>query len=341
MKQVYVVLGMARSGTSAIARGLQALGIDLGDKLTPASERWNAKGFFEDNDIVYKVNRGVLYAIDHPWMSVDIYQDWQKHEEKLQPLQRLAVSLLQSRLAQADYWGFKDPRTAKLLPFWQSVFRETGVQDHYVIALRNPLASANSYRSLSGCDLEEALLLWLTHMIPAVEGTMGKKRLVVSYDLLLQDPHLQMNRIKIGLELPDLADSAEIDLYANKFLDKKLHRFNNSDSELVNEPAVAVVPLVRKVYDLLMQVARDECQLEDPAFVSAWREVCDEFTHLSPLYAYIDSLYKKNKTLTRELRTIKKTVWWRLLAPLRMIDDYLRTNRRKKREQRRLLRSYG
>ena len=52
-KHAYIVLGMARSGTSAIARGLKALGIDLGQQLTPANHTWNPKGFFEDKELVY------------------------------------------------------------------------------------------------------------------------------------------------------------------------------------------------------------------------------------------------------------------------------------------------
>ena len=46
------ILGTARSGTSVIARGLSALGIDLRDKLIPAS-KVNPTGFFEDLDIVF------------------------------------------------------------------------------------------------------------------------------------------------------------------------------------------------------------------------------------------------------------------------------------------------
>jgi hypothetical protein len=55
-KNIFLVLGMARSGTSAITRGLNALGIDLGNKLTPANEKWNPKGFWEDNEVVYQIN---------------------------------------------------------------------------------------------------------------------------------------------------------------------------------------------------------------------------------------------------------------------------------------------
>ena len=44
---VFVVLGMHRSGTSAITRGLQALNVNLGEQLLPAVPNDNDKGFFE------------------------------------------------------------------------------------------------------------------------------------------------------------------------------------------------------------------------------------------------------------------------------------------------------
>jgi len=337
---VVVILGMARSGTSAIARGLKALGVELGDKLTPPSERWNPKGFFEDTDIVYKINRGVLYALDYQWMSMNLVDKLHEHSSALQDLKASAISLVRQRMLSTHYWGFKDPRTAKIIPFWQEVFAALNLRDSYVIALRNPLASARSYQSLSGCDLEEALLLWLMHLIPAVDGTQNKTRVVVSYDLLMQDPQLQLNRIKLGLNLPDLADSAEIDIYANEFLDKKLNHFEAHIDELKSHPATAVVPLCIKVYELLLQVANDELKFEDAAFIDAWQAIKADFAAFYPLYKYIDTLLKRNKQLVRKIRTTHKSILWKMLYPLRIIDDALRLRRRKAREKRRLIKVY-
>ena len=51
-RRVYVVAGMHRAGTSVVARALQALGVDLGAHLMSADVRMNARGFFEDLDLV-------------------------------------------------------------------------------------------------------------------------------------------------------------------------------------------------------------------------------------------------------------------------------------------------
>ena len=43
-----IVLGMHRSGTSAVTRGLECIGAHLGDDLLPPSEAENPRGFYED-----------------------------------------------------------------------------------------------------------------------------------------------------------------------------------------------------------------------------------------------------------------------------------------------------
>ncbi len=51
-----VVLGVGLSGTSTVTRGLQALGVELGDQLRPGAGK-NPTGFFEDESLL-KINPG-------------------------------------------------------------------------------------------------------------------------------------------------------------------------------------------------------------------------------------------------------------------------------------------
>lgn len=340
-KNVYIVLGMARSGTSAIARALKALGVELGNKLIPADAAWNAKGFFEDNDIVYKVNRRVLDVLDQSSVGAKLIDEAGYQKSELVFLNKMATNLLKERIADTQHWGFKDPRTAKILPFWQRIFSELKVNEHYVLALRNPLASAYSYQKVSGTDLEVGLMLWVMHMIPAIEGTQGKKRIMVSYDEVMKNPKAQLERMKHGLTLSDLAAQGEVDKYANEFLDKKLRHYEYNDAEFKSHAAVKVVPICIKMYDLFMKVAKDEINLESEAFAAEWRALKEEFDAAYATYCYIDLLLNKNKAYERRLRTIKKSLPWKLLFPLRLIDDALRAYRKKSREKRRWAKAYG
>lgn len=340
-KNVYVVLGMARSGTSAIARGLKALGVDLGEQLTPGDKAWNPKGFFEDTDIVYKINRGVLYALDYSWTSLNTLDAQCINNSALVDIKNYAVELLQKRMSTTNYWGFKDPRTAKLLPFWQDIFKTLNLNDQYVIALRNPLASAYSYQKVSGTEIEEGLLLWLMHLILAIDGTHSKKRIVVSYDFMLQDPRAQLLRIHRDLNIPMPMDEKEVEEYTNKFLDKNLHHYEYSYENLKAHAATSIVPLCLHVYTTLVKLAKDEVRFDSEEFYTAWRAIKDEFDEIYPVYCYIDTLLQKNKSLVRANRSLHRSIPWKLIYPLRIVDNFLRQYRKRARVKKRLNRSYG
>ncbi len=340
-KNIFVVLGVARSGTSAIARGLKALGIELGDKVVPGNEKWNAKGFWEDTDIVYNINGKAFADLDFAPYGIQMLTSTEQLSAKLDSVKLTAIELLNHRFESTDYWGFKDPSTVKLLSFWQTIFNDLRIKEHYIIALRNPLAVAHSYNKVTGSEIEIGLLLWLMHLIPAIEETIGKNRVIVSYDLLLQNPELQLSRMKSILNIPNLTDADELHQYAHEFLDKKLHRFESTDADLRAHPATAIVPLCVRVYDLLMKIARDEIGFDHLVFQKEWIEIKSELERIYPVYCYIDRLLKENNQLKRTLRDIHKSVLWKMLYPFRAIDQTLRKQRQKSRAKKRLMKAYG
>ena len=57
-----VILGMHRSGTSALAGLVQLLGVNLGEDLLPAMPEVNEKGFFEHQEIL-DIHEGLLKSL--------------------------------------------------------------------------------------------------------------------------------------------------------------------------------------------------------------------------------------------------------------------------------------
>lgn len=339
-KNIFVVLGMARSGTSVIARSLQALGVDFGNNLIPGDNTWNPKGFWEDMDLVYKINRGVLHVLNNALTNINLTSKQCQENEGLCKLTYAAINILNKRIACTTNWGFKDPRTAQILPFWKNIFAELNLNDHYVIALRNPLASAHSYQRVKkNTDIEANLIIWLKHLIAAIDDTAEKKRVIVSYDLLLQNPRFQLERMKNNLSI-QFSDISEINIFEKEFLDKKLQHYEYSLGDLIAHSATAVSPLCIKVYELLMQLAKDQIDFDSDDFSCAWAEVKKEFAYLYPIYCYIDSLINKQKKTEKTLHTIKKSLPWKISYPLRIIDDLLRNKRIKLREKKKLARFY-
>ena len=79
-----LVLGMHRSGTSALARGLQMLGVYLGnDFLSPQPD--NPTGYWEDRNI-FELNERLLAVFGLKWDEVALIDDARWHEPEVKLL---------------------------------------------------------------------------------------------------------------------------------------------------------------------------------------------------------------------------------------------------------------
>ncbi|MGR9072071.1 MAG: glycosyltransferase [Gammaproteobacteria bacterium] len=287
-KKIVVVLGCHRSGTSAITRGLQALGVDLGDHLLNASKD-NITGFWEDQDI-FHLNESLLHKLGtswhrhHPIGESDIAELLEGGDCER------ACQLLGEKIDKAEIFGFKDPRTAILLPFWQEVFRRLELEDCYLISIRNPLSVADSLFERDGFYREKSQLLWIKHYLGAVLYTQGKRRVVVDYDLLLEAPERQLMRIAAALNLHSPASEALSD-YSGNFLKKSL-RHNRADAERL-ESDVSVIPFIKSAYGWLFRVALDEFDLAAPLFRRGWPIVEKGYMEFQHIFRYLDQLEKE------------------------------------------------
>ncbi len=335
-KSVYVVLGMSRTGTSAIARSLQAMGITLGSKLIAADSR-NPKGFYEDKDVLYKINRGISRVIGNQWLRVDSLETRRLLESpRLQQFKSAAIQLVHDRLTSAMDWGFKDPRTDMLLPFWRVVLAEAGVDERYIIAVRNPLATAYSTQKFIGIDISAGLLLWLQHMIAVVDGTKGRKRTIIAYETLMQSPQKQVERLHKHLSVPHPLDESTLLQYTQEFLDVNLNHHVYTKEECAHHPAMRIAPLCLQLYELLMRAASDELSIDSDAFANEWYQIKTEYIQMMPIYNYVESLLEKNKRLEREIRGMRKSWSWKIMRPLRLVEQILRSRRRTYKEKQRL-----
>ena len=96
-RKVVIVLGMHRSGTSALTRGLQALNVELGENLTSAVEGNNDKGFWEDREVV-TINEILLERLGGDWDSLSLLDDRQLDSRLTADLEERAARYLDERL---------------------------------------------------------------------------------------------------------------------------------------------------------------------------------------------------------------------------------------------------
>lgn len=258
---------MHRSGTSAIARGAAALGVDLGKDFLDAQPE-NPTGYWEDRGIV-ELNERVLKALGLTWDALAPIDTRSFDGWRMWKLRREARRYLRRRFAHAPLWGFKDPRTIRLLPFWLRVLRESKVDGAFLLAIRNPASVAASLHSRQRMNVETAQRLWVVNVVPFLGELDGKPLAVVDYDLLMRDPRGQLERIAQRLRLP-ARDPAEIDRFADEFLDATLRHtvFSLDDIDTSTKAGV----LTRDAFELLYSLAADRRD-SDSAFWTAWRSV--------------------------------------------------------------------
>lgn len=251
--RLVLVLGMHRSGTSTLARGLRVLGVALGKNLLPAHP-CNPKGFFEDAGL-YALNKALLAQLGLTWRSPEAPDTAALRRLAAGPPGVTALSLLREKSAGQAIPGLKDPRMSRLLPFWRPVLAASGLRAHCCIALRHPESVAHSLWQRDRLDAEHSHALWLAYLLDALEGSAGLPRLLTDYGLLLHRPERQLQRLGHFLDLP--LDPAELTLFADDFLDKTLcHHSPAPANDAVREsPGGAWAALALRLYAALAPAA--------------------------------------------------------------------------------------
>ncbi|MBU4260895.1 MAG: glycosyltransferase [Proteobacteria bacterium] len=307
-KRLIVVLGMHRSGTSAITSGLVALGVELGDILLPPVPGDNVKGYWEDAEI-HALNKDILACLNRKWSSL-LPPDGTVMMEKIPAeLTDRAFDLIHARILRFPVFGLKDPRLCLLLPFWQKIFRALDLDVGYVIALRHPLSVACS---LAGGNRRgevppvKSHLLWLWHVVSALKHTGGAKRVVVDYDMLLTDPEKQLRRMSASLELPLTAEkTAE---YAGQFLETGLRHTCFGMEDLKADESTP--PFLVRAYSLFSGLADESLEVDAPETLAAVACMAETLQDLAPAFGYLDQCEDRiswlNATVIRRNESINR-----------------------------------
>jgi hypothetical protein len=267
-----MVLGMHRNGTSVLTRGLNALGVHLGTDFLEANYA-NPTGYWE-NRVIVDINDRVLESLGMTWNSISIIRNGEWKDPALESLSREAAEYLKGHFSNHSLWGFKDPRAFRLLPFWRSIFHSLEVNDSYLVVIRNPLSVADSLRKRDGMTVVDSCLLWLLYMVPNLKRIRGRPFVVVDYDLLMDDPRKQLERIGKHLDIPSSEKTpSEIEHFASHLLDPDLRHTVFAADLLATVPDVG--PICRDAYLCLQQLATDQVELDDAQFWSSWETIED------------------------------------------------------------------
>ncbi|MGC9270777.1 sulfotransferase family protein [Acidiphilium sp.] len=218
-REAILVLGMHRSGTSALTRVLALCGASLPARLMPAAPESNETGFWE-SQVLVDLHDEVLSAMGSSWSDIrSLPQAWFSSAAAEGFRSRLA-EVLAAEFADARLFVVKDPRLCRLLPLWLPVLAARSITPRIVIPIRHPLEVAASLNRREGFDHARGQALWRSYMLAAEHESRGLPRCFVTYDNLLTDWRGVVARIGaiVDHDWSATADAAAIDAFLSSKL---------------------------------------------------------------------------------------------------------------------------
>ncbi len=246
-RHMFFVLGMHRSGTSAMSGLLAGVGAKPPQTLMQATDH-NPKGYFESQRI-FRFNDRVLKAFGSSWHDWrDMPPAWVETEDG-QAFLTEAVNLLNAEFPEGPLAVFKDPRVCRMMPFWTRAAKDAGFSVLPVLIHRNPLEVAQSLEERNGMPTAEGLMIWLQHVLAAEYATRKTQRYVTSYSQVLKDWQGQVAAIQeaFGIALDPLTETEQHNI--DSFITPNLRHFSKLP-ESVSERA-DVSDWVRTTFDIL------------------------------------------------------------------------------------------
>lgn len=270
---VYVVLGMHRSGTSLCSNILSALGIDMADER--GENRGNELGHWERWEIM-RFQDEILACLDRVYFS-------SQHDFPFRPgwwaeptIRTIATRLEQfvaEKIAAPSSFGFKDPRTCKLIPIWKRIFANLNLQPRFVICLRNPAEVAASLKARDGLDPSIGEFRCLDYIVDCFRYTADQPTIVIEYDEWFDNRTATLKRLQDFLALPVPQNQDDIELAVDHLVRSDLRHQRHGDA--------ARQPLIRYGYHLAREAwkspeGREKLQRFTSDFL-AFKQLLDPF----------------------------------------------------------------
>jgi hypothetical protein len=236
-RRVVLVVGSGRSGTSALAGGLQALGMHVPPPEVPADET-GLRGSAESQwvvdlhaELLERANVGITDARPSAWFETGKLAangilrtrvtDWLGPQFSPLPDQEDEPELV-----------LKDPRMAWFLGLWRAAAMRCDATPAYLTTLRHVTEVVGTRDRPSA-----RTSAWVNMMLHTERGTRGSLRAFVRYDDLLADWTIPLFRVGTEFGLRAVTEaSANSMRKVHQFVDPDLHRARHTWADLPVPP---------------------------------------------------------------------------------------------------------
>ncbi len=334
---------------------MNLLGVHLGAaKDLMEATKQNERGFWENNEI-YRLNEDLLGVLGGSWYRPPELSTGWECDTRLEGLYERAAAIVAALALGGRRWGFKDPRTIVLLPFWQRVIGEMD----YLICVRRAHAFVRSVEAIAppGGAPHVSASLWLDMNASAISHTVDARRMLLFYEDWFEEPRGLAGRMAafihgrtpvVGAEaldaivafvdptlrradargqLPELSEASELDaMYAHLRL---IARHDSDDHEARRRESLMAQALAGS-YCLRRRLAGDlEQARETAAALRAEAEVARAQAEVARAQAEVaraqasaleqtqDELAVELARQRQRLEAIRRSNSWRMTAPLR------------------------
>lgn len=234
-----LVLGMHRSGTSALTRVLNIMGARLPAETMGAGVS-NPTGHWEPSRLTAYHDRFLAEfgSVWHDWRPLKITQMLmsRRHQVKTDIL-----NLVQQEYGNAKFFVIKDPRISRFAPLFIDALTDGGIEVVPIIVFRNPLEVSASLMQRQAdwpetYGITNATLLWLTHCLAAEKATRSMKRAFISYTSLMENWEDAVASISNNAGIAFPVSPSEARPIVEHFLTPSLRHHENQPNDVALHP---------------------------------------------------------------------------------------------------------
>jgi hypothetical protein len=268
-----LVMGVGRSGTSALTRVLNLLGAALPAK-TLAANYGNERGYWEPSSIL-ALSEEILSVHGSDWHDPRAFpKAWFASSEAAVFVER-AKDIIEDDYDGASLILIKEPRICRLAPIYLAALDRAGYEPRVAIPLRHPSEVAGSLKQRDGTDELTSELIWIRHMLEMEAATRHCLRVWTTYEQLLEDWWFVQATIASALNItwPNLAEAVAPEI--NAFLAPALRHF-----DVCKEPGPRELSLITSSIWQTAQAGLDGDETTLREGFDAVRAVIDEIDRL-------------------------------------------------------------